>query len=152
MFRDHHLSDFIGFVYSRMDSKAAAADLHERLRFLGERVQSSAATDDLYFSGWRKCVGILSGKWAGIFARVLSADCERSGFSRVDGVREAIAAAGDLPVTPGIFPASWINANFDVWIGQRRGCGGVGIVVGCAAKRTREAADGAKAWRRGCAD
>ncbi len=28
LFRDHHLSDLIGFVYSRMDSKAAAADLH----------------------------------------------------------------------------------------------------------------------------
>jgi len=27
-FRDHHLSDLIAFVYSRMDSKAAAADLH----------------------------------------------------------------------------------------------------------------------------
>src|SRR5207249_3037130 len=31
---------------------------------------------------------------------------------------EAIAAAGEIPVTPGIFPASWINANFDVWIGH----------------------------------
>src|SRR6266849_5764661 len=28
LFRDHHLSDLIGFVYSRMDAKAAAADLH----------------------------------------------------------------------------------------------------------------------------
>ncbi len=31
---------------------------------------------------------------------------------------EATAAAGDVPVTGGIFPASWINANFDVWIGH----------------------------------
>src|SRR6202022_4882527 len=41
LFRDHHLSDLIGFVYSRMDGKAAPADLHGRLRFLGERVQSA---------------------------------------------------------------------------------------------------------------
>ena len=27
-FRDHYLSDLLGFVYSRMDSEAAAADLH----------------------------------------------------------------------------------------------------------------------------
>src|SRR6267142_375554 len=27
LFRDHHISDLVGFVYSRMDSKAAAADL-----------------------------------------------------------------------------------------------------------------------------
>jgi hypothetical protein len=31
---------------------------------------------------------------------------------------EAIAVAGDMPATSGIFPASWINANFDVWIGH----------------------------------
>ena len=29
-----------------------------------------------------------------------------------------MAAAGDTPQTGGIFPASWINANFDVWIGH----------------------------------
>ena len=38
LFRDHHLSDLIGFVYSRMDAKAAAADLHVRMRQLGEKV------------------------------------------------------------------------------------------------------------------
>src|SRR5262249_9783094 len=31
---------------------------------------------------------------------------------------EAIAAVGEVSVAPGIFPASWINANFDVWIGH----------------------------------
>jgi len=41
LFRDHHISDLIGFVYSRMDPKAAAADLHGKLRHLGEQVRSS---------------------------------------------------------------------------------------------------------------
>ena len=45
---------------------------------------------------------------------------------------EAIAAAGEMPTTSGIFPASWINANFDVWIGNSGRRRGVGIVVGCA--------------------
>jgi len=31
---------------------------------------------------------------------------------------ETIAAVPDIPTTSGIFPASWINANFDVWIGN----------------------------------
>src|SRR5205807_930228 len=39
-FRDHHLSDLIGFVYSRMEAKAAAADLHGRLRAIADRLQS----------------------------------------------------------------------------------------------------------------
>src|SRR6516164_5290977 len=34
LFRDHHLSDLVGFVYSRMDSASAAAELHGRLRQL----------------------------------------------------------------------------------------------------------------------
>ena len=41
LFRDHHLSDLIGFVYSRMEAKAAATDLHSRLRLLGEKVSGN---------------------------------------------------------------------------------------------------------------
>src|SRR5271170_5408375 len=40
LFRDHHISDLIGFVYSRMDSKQAAADLHGKLRHIGESVNT----------------------------------------------------------------------------------------------------------------
>src|SRR5467141_1250485 len=38
-FRDHYLSDLVGFVYSRMNAWAAAEDLHNRIRAIGERVQ-----------------------------------------------------------------------------------------------------------------
>ena len=34
-FRDHQLSDLIGFVYSRMGPQAAAADLHQRIKSAG---------------------------------------------------------------------------------------------------------------------
>ncbi len=37
-FRDHYLSDLVGFVYSRMDTYAAAEDLYQRIRAIGERV------------------------------------------------------------------------------------------------------------------
>jgi hypothetical protein len=33
-------------------------------------------------------------------------------------VSEATAAAEQIPQNNGVFPASWINANFDVWIGS----------------------------------
>jgi alpha-amylase/alpha-mannosidase (GH57 family) len=39
-FRDHYLSDLVGFVYTRMDSVEAAMDLHRRLRAIGERIYS----------------------------------------------------------------------------------------------------------------
>ena len=39
-FRDHYLSDLVGFVYSRMGAAAAAEDLHQRFAHIGERVQT----------------------------------------------------------------------------------------------------------------
>ena len=36
-FRDHYLSDLVGFVYSRMGADAAAEDLHRRIRAIGDR-------------------------------------------------------------------------------------------------------------------
>jgi len=117
LFRDHHLSDLIGFVYSRMDSKAAAADLHERLRYLGEQVKSAhPLTICLFLDGenaWEYYPG--NGRE---FLREFYGRISKDQDFRALTASEAIAAAGDVPVTPGIFPASWINANFDVWIGH----------------------------------
>ena len=117
LFRDHHLSDLIGFVYSRMDSSAAAADLHGRLRFLGERVQSGGPlTVCLFLDGenaWEYYPG--NGRE---FLRQFYRRIQDDQDFRALTASEAIAAAGEVPVASGIFPASWINANFDVWIGH----------------------------------
>ena len=117
LFRDHHLSDLIGFVYSRMDSKAAAADLHERLRNLGERVQSAQPlTICLFLDGenaWEYYPG--NGRE---FLREFYGRIANDQDFRALTASEAISAAEEVPVTAGIFPASWINANFDVWIGS----------------------------------
>ncbi len=117
LFRDHHLSDLIGFVYSRMDSKAAAADLHHRLRLIGENVKSSQPlTVCLFLDGenaWEYYPG--NGReFLREFYRRISDDQDFRALT----ASETIAAAGDVPTTGGIFPASWINANFDVWIGS----------------------------------
>ena len=118
LFRDHHLSDLIGFVYSRMDSTAAAADLHGRLRQLGNAVRSDKPlTICLFLDGenaWEYYPG--NGRQ---FLREFYRRISDDGDFRALTASEAIAAAGDLPQTPGIFPASWINANFDVWIGHQ---------------------------------
>jgi alpha-amylase/alpha-mannosidase (GH57 family) len=116
-FRDHHISDLIGFVYSRMDGKAAAADLHGRLRFLGERVPSkNPLTVCLFLDGenaWEYFPG--NGRE---FLREFYGRIQGDGDFRALTVSEAVAAAGEIPQNNGIFPASWISANFDVWIGS----------------------------------
>src|SRR6202051_24432 len=117
LFRDHHLSDLIGFVYSRMDSKAAAADLHGRLRFLGERVQSAQPLTICIFLDGENAWEYYPGNGSE-FLREFYRRGESDQDFRALTASEAIAAAGDAPAMTGIFPASWINANFDVWIGH----------------------------------
>jgi alpha-amylase/alpha-mannosidase (GH57 family) len=117
LFRDHHLSDLIGFVYSRMDGKAAAADLHGRLRFLGERVPSQQPLTVCLF---------LDGENAWEYYPGNGREFLREFYKRIQDDQDfraltaggAIAAAKEIPAANGIFPASWINANFDVWIGH----------------------------------
>jgi alpha-amylase/alpha-mannosidase (GH57 family) len=118
LFRDHHLSDLVGFVYSRMDSVAAAADLHGRLRQLGDSVKTNKPlTVCLFLDGenaWEYYPG--NGRR---FLREFYKRISDDGDFRALTASETIGAGGDLPTTPGIFPASWINANFDVWIGHQ---------------------------------
>jgi alpha-amylase/alpha-mannosidase (GH57 family) len=117
LFRDHHISDLIGFVYSRMDGKAAAADLHSRLRALADRVQSATPiTISIFLDGenaWEYYPG--NGReFLGEFYKRIQSDQDFRALT----ASEAVAAAADTPPITGIFPASWINANFDVWIGH----------------------------------
>jgi alpha-amylase/alpha-mannosidase (GH57 family) len=117
LFRDHQLSDLIGFVYSRMDASSAAADLHGRLRHIGESVQSAEPLTVCIF---------LDGENAWEYYPGNGRDFLRQFYKRIESdqdfraltASEAIAEAQHIPVTGGIFPASWINANFDVWIGD----------------------------------
>jgi alpha-amylase/alpha-mannosidase (GH57 family) len=117
LFRDHHISDLIGFVYSRMEAKAGAADLHGRLRAIGERVQTKQPlTICLFLDGenaWEYYPG--NGRE---FLREFYGRIQADSDFRALTASEAIAAAGEISETGGIFPASWINANFDVWIGH----------------------------------
>jgi alpha-amylase/alpha-mannosidase (GH57 family) len=116
-FRDHYLSDLVGFVYSRMDAKAAAEDLHNRIRAIGERVQvGRPLTVSLILDGenaWEYYAG--NGRE---FLRQFYRRIENDPDIRALTASEAVAAAGEIPTNNGIFPASWINANFDVWIGS----------------------------------
>jgi alpha-amylase/alpha-mannosidase (GH57 family) len=116
-FRDHYLSDLVGFVYSRMSAEAAAEDLYQRIRGIGERQPTGrTATVSLILDGenaWEYYPG--NGRE---FLRRFYARLERDPQIFACTVSEAIHATPDAPVLEGIFPASWINANFDVWIGH----------------------------------
>ncbi|HUU13088.1 MAG TPA: glycoside hydrolase family 57 protein [Terriglobia bacterium] len=113
-FRDHQLSDLIGFVYSRMDAREAAADLHNRIRVAAHGSGNQPAVVSI----------ILDGENAWEYFAGNGREFLKSFYARLDADPglQAVTATEALAVsTPGklthIVPGSWINANFDVWIG-----------------------------------
>ncbi|MFZ0640442.1 MAG: glycoside hydrolase family 57 protein [Candidatus Acidiferrales bacterium] len=116
-FRDHYLSDLVGFVYSRMGATEAAEDFHRRLRMIGDRTsRGKPATVSVILDGenaWEYYPG--NGRE---FLRQVYARIAHDPEIRALTASEAIAEAGDVGALEGIFPASWINANFDIWIGH----------------------------------
>jgi alpha-amylase/alpha-mannosidase (GH57 family) len=117
-FRDHMLSDLVGFVYSRMGAMAAAEDLHQRLRAIGDRVHTGRPLTVSI---------ILDGENAWEYFPHSGREFLKQFYRRVESdpdihaltATEAIAAAGEIPSVENVVPGSWINANFDIWIGDR---------------------------------
>jgi alpha-amylase/alpha-mannosidase (GH57 family) len=113
-FRDHQLSDLIGFVYSRMDPQAAAADLHNRIKAAGRSTGPRPAVVSVILDGenaWEYYPGNGREFLKAFYGRLAS-----------DPDLQAVTATEALKVTEQgalshIVPGSWINANFDIWIG-----------------------------------
>jgi len=117
VFRNHSLSDLIGFVYSGMPAKEAAED------FIG-RVKESAKS--VLERGKDAVVSvILDGEnaWETYpqsgreFLRRLYDAIQRDPQFEALTVSEALEREKSPETLKSIFPGSWINANFDVWIG-----------------------------------
>ena len=116
IFRDHHLSDLIGFVYSRMNPEDAATHFLNQIRnncaeILG---QGRDALVPIVLDGenaWE-----YYDRNGRPFLRELYRRIQEDPGMEAVTVSEALARieANELYH---IFPGSWINANFDVWIG-----------------------------------
>ncbi|MSO20479.1 MAG: glycoside hydrolase [Acidobacteria bacterium] len=117
LFRDQEFSDLIGFVYSRMDAQAAAADL------VG-RIQQSAAP--VLRQGQDALVPvILDGENAWEYYPRSGREFLRALYGRLASdtgiecltVSEALHHHGAPEKLPRLATGSWIGANFDIWIG-----------------------------------
>ena len=116
IFRDHFLSDLIGFVYSKMEAAAAAADF---LRRIGDNCAG------ILGSGRDALVPIIldgENAWEYYdrngrpFLRELYRRISEDPRMRAVTVSEGLRTMAPEPIDH-IFPGSWISANFDVWIG-----------------------------------
>src|SRR5258707_10859311 len=117
VFRDHSLSDLIGFVYSGVPAREAADDFIRRVKQAAEPVLAKGKTAVVPI--------ILDGENAWEFYPQSGREFLRRLY---DGIQKdpsiaalTVSEAIDrepAPTTIGsIVPGSWINSNFDVWIG-----------------------------------
>ena len=115
-FRDHELSDLIGFTYSRWEAKRAVADLCNRLVAIKSRLGGDSRVVTIILDGenaWEyyphNAYDFLQGMYAGIaaLAALQLTTCSQ--------VLQETRFEGRLH---NIFPGSWINGNYAIWIGH----------------------------------
>jgi len=117
VFRDHTISDLVGFVYSGMPAHEAAQHLLQNIRNAGQPVldQGHDAVVPIILDGenaWEYYPK--SGRE--FLRRFYDALQHEPGIEAVT-VSEAIARHKEFPAITSLVPGSWIHANFNVWIG-----------------------------------
>lgn len=115
-FRDHQLSDLIGFTYSQWDARRAVADFTGRLRQIGRQVGSEGKVIPVILDGenaWEFYPDNAYDFLSGIYAAV--AEAPDLNLTTCSDVLEKSGFDGRLHR---IHPGSWINANYGIWIGH----------------------------------
>ena len=121
LFRDHELSDLIGFAYQSWDTDAAVADFIARVREAGRRFAAEGGGEVAH----PVVTVILDGEnaWEHYpgggrpFLRALYRALDDAPDIETVTLREA-AACEPRPL-PTIYPGSWINGDFYIWAGHR---------------------------------
>ena len=115
-FRDHQLSDLIGFTYSQWEAERAVADLCGRLNAIKSRLGGSGRVVSIILDGenaWEYYPGnaydFLQGMYRGIAA---------SPALRLTTCSEALKENVFDGSLHKIFPGSWINSSYGIWIGH----------------------------------
>lgn len=118
IFRDHTLSDLIGFQYWQWETEEAVADLMGRLHVI-RKIVNNAPGDHLVaiiMDGENAWEFYKNDGWdfLGLLYEKLSAD---PGIKTVTA-SEYLKDHPPAETLPRLFPGSWINNNFKIWIGH----------------------------------
>ena len=117
IFRDHTISDLVGFVYSGMPADQAAQHLIANIKRAAQPIldKGNDAMVPVILDGenaWEYYPR--SGRE---FLRRFYDALQKEQGMEATTVSEAIERQKDLPKLSSLVPGSWINANFNVWIG-----------------------------------
>jgi hypothetical protein len=117
VFRDHTLSDLIGFHYQRSDGEPAAEDFINKVQEIGGAIASpDPALVPVILDGencWEHYPG------GGVeFLRALYRRCTSARGIQPVRIGEFLQQHPARSTLPRLFAGSWINHNFDIWIGH----------------------------------
>jgi alpha-amylase/alpha-mannosidase (GH57 family) len=115
-FRDHALSDMIGFQYASWAPDAAAENFVSRLAEAGRRASTGGEEPTIFIildgeNAWEHFEGGGRPFLRALYRRL-------SDHPELRTVTMSEACKGARETLPGIFPGSWIDANFYIWIGH----------------------------------
>jgi alpha-amylase/alpha-mannosidase (GH57 family) len=119
-FRDHAISDNIGFVYSGWTAERAANDFMSRLKAIHENLQKRKVPDPVVSI-------VLDGEnaWEYYkndgheFLNALYTKISEQSWIETTTYREIVLSKTKFGGLKKLFPGSWINHNFSVWIGHK---------------------------------
>ena len=120
IFRDHLLSDLIGFVYSHWNEEQAADDFISRLKkiktAMGSRIGESAVAIILDGeNAWEHYP-----KDGALFLQELYARLNDNPEFEAVTISDYLSHRHEpVPKIEKIYPGSWINRNFRIWIGHQ---------------------------------
>src|ERR1700736_3888628 len=117
LFRDARLSNAIGFEYQNSPADGAAADLVERLRAIQQRQQDPPFLAVIALDG-ENCWDSYEAS-GNPFLHSLYSRLTREPELKTVTVSEFLAAFPAERSLSRIHPGSWINANFDTWVGDQ---------------------------------
>jgi len=117
VFRDHALSDLIGFHYQRSEPQAAADNFISCLEGIGAVVQDNAPALVPVILDGENCWEHYPG--GGVdFLRALYARCTQTPGIRPLAIGDYLERYPPHDTLPHLFAGSWINHNFAIWIGH----------------------------------
>ncbi len=115
-FRDHQLSDLIGFTYSQWETGRAVTDLCGRLHAIKSRLGGEGRVVSIILDGenaWEyypnNAYDFLQGMYSGI---------AKSATLRLTTCSDVLKDTRFEGLLHTIFPGSWINGNYSIWIGH----------------------------------
>jgi alpha-amylase/alpha-mannosidase (GH57 family) len=117
VFRDHALSDLIGFHYQRSDPAAAADGFVANLHGIGQAVAGDEPALVSVILDGENCWEHYPGGGVA-FLRALYERCLRAPGVRPVTVGEHLAHHPPRETLPRLFAGSWISHNFAIWVGH----------------------------------